>query len=479
MQTKPDISSVFKPIDEAIGTIMKSFELPGLAVGIVKRDETAYAKGFGVRNIATREPVTPSSLFHLASISKTFVCTAIMQLIEKGKMSLSAPVISYLPYFKLDDDRYTSITIQQMLSHLSGMPDVDGYDWDKPEYDDGALERYVRRLGHEKLIAAPGEQFAYSNMAYEVLGDVIAKVSGQTFEDCIEENILQPLAMENSTFLKQKVSADLGTTPHLKLPQTEVSPIYPYHRAHAPSSTLHSNVLEMSHWMIAHLNHGKYMDREILRPASYELLWHPYRQTRANEPDRFVGLSWFLGKYRGYRTISHAGGDIGFNTYHVLLPEQSLGVVVLANTIPTPVEEITHVILDLILGFEPQLPKPPVIAPLFRALEEKGQDAAIALYHELQHSQSGVYDFNPEYFADVGYLLMEMGRNSQALKILNLGTAIYPNMDALYVVLAQVNVKNGDRKWALENIQQCLKLNPENRWAKKLLNDLKEEKPQI
>ena len=476
MQTNPDISSAFNPIDAAIDSIMKSFELPGLAVGIVRQDETVYTRGYGVKNIATRESITPSSLFHMASISKTFVCTAIMQLIEKGKISLSASVVTYLPYFKLDDDRYTSITIQQMLSHLSGMPDVDGYDWDKPEYDDGALERYVRSLGHKKLIAAPGEQFSYSNMAYEVLGDVIAKVSDQTFEDYIEENILQPLAMENSTFLKQKVSSELGTTPHLNLPQTEVSPVYPYHRAHAPSSTLHSNVLEMGHWMIAHLNHGKFMDREILRPASYELLWHPYRQTQANGSDRFIGLSWFIGKYRVHQTISHAGGDIGFNTYHVLLPEQSLGVVVLANTIPTPVEEITHVILDLILGFEPELPKPPVIAPLFRVLEERGQEAAIALYHELQHNQSEAYDINLQHFTDAGYLLMEMKRYSQALKILTLGKGIYPDADALYAALAWVNVKNGDRKQALENIQQCLVLNPENRTAKNLLNDLKEEK---
>jgi CubicO group peptidase (beta-lactamase class C family) len=157
MQTNPDISSVFNPIEDAIGSIMKFFELPGLAVGIVKKGETVYARGFGVKNIATREPVTPSSLFHMASISKTFVCTAIMQLIEKGKISLSASVVTYLPYFKLDDDRYTSITIQQMLSHLSGMPDVESYDWDQPEYDDGALERYVRSLNHKKLISAPGK----------------------------------------------------------------------------------------------------------------------------------------------------------------------------------------------------------------------------------------------------------------------------------------------------------------------------------
>jgi tetratricopeptide (TPR) repeat protein len=118
---------------------------------------------------------------------------------------------------------------------------------------------------------------------------------------------------------------------------------------------------------------------------------------------------------------------------------------------------------------------PPVIAPLCRVLEEKGQEAAIALYHELQHNQPEAYDFNPEHFADSGYLLIDIKRNSQAMKILTLGMGIYPDADTLYAVLALMNVKNGDRKQALENIQQCLKLNPENRFAKSFLNDLNEE----
>src|SRR5262245_17397971 len=132
---------MFEQIEHIISQIVQFYEIPGLAVGIVKEHELVYARGFGVKNLATGEPVTPTSLFHLASISKLFVATAIVHLVEKGRVDLHAPVVKYLPYFKLDDERYTAITVQQMLSHNSGMPDEsEDFGWDRPEYDEGALE---------------------------------------------------------------------------------------------------------------------------------------------------------------------------------------------------------------------------------------------------------------------------------------------------------------------------------------------------
>lgn len=150
-------------------------QIPGFAIGVIQDDRLVYTHGFGVKNLAhNRDPVTPRSLFHMASITKTFVATSMMQLVEAGKINLDSPVVQYLPYFRLADDRYQTITVRQMVTHTSGMPDVQDYEWDKPQYDDGALERYVRSLSNQKLIFAPGTDFRYSNMAFEVLGDLIA-----------------------------------------------------------------------------------------------------------------------------------------------------------------------------------------------------------------------------------------------------------------------------------------------------------------
>ena len=132
-----------------------------------------------------------------------------MQLVERGIVDLDAPAVKYLPYFRLADDRYSQITVRQMVTHTSGMPDVDDYEWDKPQYDDGALERYVRSLTNQKLLFAPGERVQYSNMAFEILGDVVAKASGESFDDYVQRHILAPLQMTDSTVLLKQTNPTL------------------------------------------------------------------------------------------------------------------------------------------------------------------------------------------------------------------------------------------------------------------------------
>ena len=190
-----------------IQRIIKSYDLPGLAIGVVKDEGIIYAKAFGYLSIETKEPVKLTSLFHMASISKPFVATAIMQLVEENRINLDSTVVSYLPYFQLDDERYREITIRQMLNHISGMTDVQDYEWDKPVYSQEALERYVRSISSEKMRDAPGKSFAYSNMAFECLGDVIAKVSGLPFADYVKENILDPSGIPSSYFPVRKPDA--------------------------------------------------------------------------------------------------------------------------------------------------------------------------------------------------------------------------------------------------------------------------------
>lgn len=412
-------------IETLAQTVIDRFGVAGMAIGIV-RGEQVYAKGFGVKDIETRQPVTASSLFHLASISKTFVAAAVIQLSEQGKLSLDAPVLQYLSGFRLADERYRQITVRHMLTHTSGMPDTDDYGWSQPEYDDRALERYVHSLAHATLIAAPGEKFAYSNIAYEVLGLLIARLSGQTFEDYVQKNLLRPLGMESSTFLKTDVAPEHATTPHVVLPPTVVSPEYPYNRAHAPSSTLHSSALELCRWARMNLQRGELQGDRILEAASFEELWHPYRRTGPDHPDEFAGLSWFIDTYRGHRTIRHDGQDVGFQTDLILLPEQSLAVIVLANTIPAPVNALTHAIVDLCLGLEPEFLRPPVLLSLEGVLEE-GIVAATEAYHHFKQTRADLFDFGPEQFLDIGYTLLEVRNYSRGRQIAQLGLGLFPD----------------------------------------------------
>jgi CubicO group peptidase (beta-lactamase class C family) len=316
-------------LEATVAEMIADGRLAGVSVGIVRDGKLAWSGAFGVRDLETCEPVTERSLFHLASVSKPFVATALVQLAERGAVALDAPVVDYLPYFKLDDERYRLLTIRQMLCHVSGMPDAEDYGWDRPEYDDGALERYVRGLTGEQLIGDPGAQFAYSNIAYEVLGDVIAKVSGQTFEDYLRDHILRPLGMETSTFLHSEVPPELTLTPYNGGEPLQVSPVYPYNRAHGPSSTLHSNPREMARWIVANLQGGELDGTRILSPESHALLWQPAHETW--RPDRQIGLSWFIDDHAGQRRISHDGEDDGFTSYCAIFPDANAGVIWMTN----------------------------------------------------------------------------------------------------------------------------------------------------
>jgi CubicO group peptidase (beta-lactamase class C family) len=218
-------------LDTVLEEIVARWDIPGLGVGIVSGDELIYARGFGVQSLDSRVPVTSQSIFCVASIAKCFVATAVMQLAEQGEVHLDMPLVEYLPYFRLDDPRYSQITLRQMLSHTSGMPDLSESEYDalvaNPEEDEGAAERFVCSLQDRKMIAAPGERFSYSNIAYNVLGDLIAKVSGQTFEAYMKEHVLQPAGMCDSTFLLSEVDRQRLAVPHLRTPVMRVNPVYP------------------------------------------------------------------------------------------------------------------------------------------------------------------------------------------------------------------------------------------------------------
>ena len=448
-------------IDRFVQGVLDAYHLPGLAVGIVEKNQVAYTGGFGVMNLKTGGPVTPRTLFHMASVSKPFVATAIMQLVERGKLNLDDKVVTHLPYFFLADERYKDITIRQMLAHNSGMPNVQDYEWDNPKYDAGALERYVRSLSEETLIAAPGVSARYSNMAFEVLGDLISKVSGMSFDDYQKEQILDPLGMNLSTFLYE-MPPDLEAAPHVRRLKVEVSDVYPYNRAHGPSSTLHSNVLEMCNWAIANLNRGILNGKRILQESSYDQMWKPIVHVG---PDTERGLSWFLTEHDGRRVVFHNGSDLGFKSTLVLLPDDSLAVVTMCNLSGAPLSTITDVLVDVALGGMPDsIPTllAPISYPVMEILEDDGIDAAIAFFHERRADTTAKYLFREAYLNDLGYQLIGMTRLSDARAVLRLNIEAYPDAFNAYDSYGEVCMLMGDKEEAIANYRKSLELNPAN-----------------
>ncbi|MCP4221160.1 MAG: beta-lactamase family protein [bacterium] len=428
--TGKKLDSLLAPV---IQKALASHSVPGMAIGVVYQNKIVYAKGFGYKNINGKEPVTMSSIFHMASISKPFSATAIMQLAEQGKIDLDAPVTTYLPYFKLADENYKKITVRQMLGHDSGMDDSGDYQWDKPQYDAGALERYVRSIAEAKMIAAPGEKFRYSNVAFEVLGDVIAKLSGMSFADYQKKHILDKTGMKESTFLKPEHLPKNWAAPHARTLKVFTLPHYPYNRRHGPSSTLHSSAVEMCNWALINLNRGTFAGNKILDAASYDILQHPRVKIGADSSARnHIGLSWFLKEYKGEKTVGHSGSDAGFMTNFVMLPGKSVAVVVMANTMPAPIEEITNTALDIILGHEMTPIKPWASAGLWKILEEKGLDSAVQHWQALKKDHADDYDFGVRQFFNL-YFAVENGKVEDAKTIARVCKAVLPAKEFKYL----------------------------------------------
>ena len=463
-----------KALDRVLQDIIARWGVPGMGVGIVEDGKTIYARGFGVQSLETDVPVTPDSFFCVASITKCFVATLVMQLVEQGRLQLELPLVAYLPDFRLDDQRYRDITLRQMLSHTSGMPDMDEAEYDAlmahPETDEGAAERYVRALASRSMIAAPGERFAYSNIAYNVLGVLSARVTGQTFEDAMRQRILRPAGMPESTLLPTEVPRNRLAPPHLRAPGMMVNPITPYHRADAPASFLYSTVREMCAWANTSLNRGLHGGQRLLAPAAYDLMWTPVAQ-RDDPPFReTMGLGWTLGHFEGVRTVGHGGAGFGWTCFLALLPEQSGAAIVMSNEESAAHDLALQAALRALLGREPEPGPVSWMIPIAQALQSGGIQAAYACYESIRD--------NPEYSVDPGeliplaYQLMNVGNLDLAVDLLKLDLCVFPERLWLYLFLAKILQRKGDRAEAETVLRQALAIQPDQADVLELLHTL-------
>lgn len=399
-----------------------------------------------------------------------------MQLVEQGKIKLDSYLIEYLPYFELKDDRYKKITIRQMLNHISGMPDVGDYEWDKPQYDEGALERFVRSVKDDSLMWEPGEKFAYSNNAFEILGDVIAKVSGMSFEDYMKEHILNVLQMKESNFLKPLVSKELLTTPHVldfeEGYRVKVSEVFPYNRAHGPSSTLCSNVVELCNYAIAYMNEGNFQGAKILEPQSYSELWREQATTGWAGYTSEVGLAWFLGEYKGVKARSHSGCDTGFLSNLVILPEIKAAVALMMNCDYGPINNIGANIMDIVLGHKASGIKENLANYTLEIMLNKDFETAMKECSLIKETALEDYYVNADNFYYIAYELLERKKVKEAIELLKISIMLFPEKSGLYHALGEMHLESGDKKLALENYRKSVELNPDNMNGKKKIEEL-------
>lgn len=446
------------------------FDVPGIATGVIINDTTIYAKAHGFRGLDNGNVLTTKSLFHMASVSKPFVATAIVQLVEKNKIELDEKLIYYLPYFKMADERYKDITIRQMLAHTSGIPNIDDYEWDKPQYDDGAAERYVRSQEAFNLDFAPGEKYSYSNPAFDILCDVIAKVSGVTFEAYMKKNIFEPIGMKNTTFFKPEVPENLATQPHVLNDslQMMVSEIYPYNRRHAGSSTLHSNVEDMLLWANVYLNKGSINGKQIYSKNSYELL------TRIHSPEgqRKVCLSWFYGNLNESPIYYHSGHDTGFHTFFGFMPEKKSAIVMMTNADNFWTMNNAGSILKNIVFNDSLKPKAPIHFKLKDYILTEGIEKAKEIYFLEKQKIQQDYTFNGGSIDDLGYWLIDRNHLKEALDVFMFNTELEPEEAGWVDSVADAYKEMDSIDLAISWYKKALQMKPEQEFSRKKLNEL-------
>lgn len=334
-------------IDAYVAEMMDNTGLPGFALGIVKDGDLIYAKGFGVVDVETGEPVTPQSIFQLAEVTMAPTTLALLQLAEAGKIDLDAPLTDYLPYFEMVGEGGDAITVRHLLLNTAGVPDSGDMaaDWTEltPDLDDEAVERFVRSLAQTELLFPPGEGFEWSDIGYHILGDVVAKAAAQPYEAYMQENLLTPLGMEQSTFLLDEVDAALLAAPHIEDDAGTAIParVVPYSRQFAAANNLFSNLEDMARFAQAHLNRGELDGAMVLPDHYFDELWAVHNETPFGDfelgyryPTQIFaqdGMGWFVSELLGHPIVHAYGGERGYQSDIMLAPDDNLAVIALGN----------------------------------------------------------------------------------------------------------------------------------------------------
>jgi CubicO group peptidase (beta-lactamase class C family) len=313
-------------------SVRRADTIPGITFAAVRDGRVVYAGGRGIGRLGDTTTITEKSVFHQASISKTFVATAILQLVAARRFTLDTKVTALLPDFAIRGAGADRLTVRHLLEHSSGIPDVTDYAWETPDYDAGALRRFVATLKDSTLQFAPGSSWDYSNTAYEVLGRIIEVTTREIFETYMARRVLRPVGTRKATWLMAIDPRDFVTGHVVVDSVLRVSPTYPYNRRHASSSTLHASATDMAAWILALVSPRSPPGFPTLRWVASEM-WEPGRDAYVARDSTHVreGLGWFTRQAAGTALVYHSGADRGFRSCLVLAPAKRAGVAVAVN----------------------------------------------------------------------------------------------------------------------------------------------------
>ena len=316
------LNKKWKKLYAFINQTMKAKGIPGASVGLWYKKKT-WTAGFGVTSLENPLPVTDHTLFQIGSITKTFTALAVMQLVDQGKINLDASVQTYLPDFQTQDQTVAKeVTVRHLLTHTAGW---DGDLFHETGNGTDALAKYTKLLTEQEQVLPLETAVSYNNAAFIIIGDIIERVTGQTYETVIQEQILEPLGMKDTFFDARDVITHRFAVGHIGSPE-DMNVARPWYltRSAYPAGGLCCHVQDLLTYGRFNLNN----DPQLISTDSLTLLHTPQIQISGEE---HMALSWFVNDKAETRQINHGGGTNGQISLFTLIPEHNLVLVTLTN----------------------------------------------------------------------------------------------------------------------------------------------------
>ena len=341
--------------------LAKELEVPGAAVGVLLDGEEHYAYT-GVTNVEHPLPVDESTLFQFGSTGKTYTATAILRLVDQGKVDLDAPVRTYLPELKLkDEDVAQRVTVLQLLNHTAGW---EGDLMTDTGTGDDALEKYVALMADIQQVSPLGSTVSYNNASLSLAGLIIARIQGTTYEKAIGDLLLEPLGMSSTFFFPNDVMTRRFVVGHQRHEDGRITIARPWAmpRGNAPAGGMSANARDQLTWARFHLGDGTAADgTRVLSEELLKRMQEPTFDMKGSALGDAVGISWLLGEIDGVKTVGHGGTTNGQHSDFTMVPERGFAAISMTNCGPNG-PQLNHKIvqwaMEHFLGLTQTEPEP-------------------------------------------------------------------------------------------------------------------------
>ena len=456
----PDQRTI-EALERRVPELMKQADIPGLSMAVIRNGKTYWLREFGLRNTGSNSPVTADTVFEAASLSKPVFAYGVLQLVDKGKLDLDAPLSKYLPKPYIDGDpRIHQITARFVLSHRTGFRNWRG--------DGNPLRIYF----------TPGERFSYSGEGYVYLQKVVEQITGKPLNTYMAEAVFTPLGMTSSSYVWRADYDDRAATGHDAdaQPRDKFKPKEPN-----AAASLHTTARDYAIFLDALLN------RKGLRPQTLHEMEKPQIAVNpecTNCTDRtpdelsksvFWGLGIGIQQTADGESLWHWGDNGNFKCYMVIYPKQKVGLVYFANS-ENGLSVASELIRSALGGDQPALrwvkydAYDSAAIRFAKAVREQGAAKAVAQFRPALLRG----DVSEDSINSAGYRLLSQKKTSDAILIFQLNVELYPKSPNVYDSLGEAFMDNNEKEQAIQNYKKSLELNPKNRNAVDMLKKLDE-----